>query len=256
MSQPPPPPTEPGDPRENLASTPLPPAHGSSGRRSKRRHRRRWWLIGWTTGFLLLVILVGLGLYFLTPLGQNRYWNWQTLVAVVPLDPSHNPDLKGVSDKCAADIAVQLAKSSEVRAMAPSIVSARDWTEMGPKAAGVALGANVVLAATAEEHDQTVVLKLELIEAETGALLWGKQYTVATQDQGSKNPPSILESLRTGKTPLQDHAQEISQEVEAVLRGRSYPPVDPVLIPTNPPRNGSGGKKEPSQKTENGFLPE
>lgn len=121
-------------------------------------------------------------------------------LAVLPLtNASTNPELECVCDGIAEALICSAAQTSGLRVMASGTVFRYKESKMDAQRIGKELRVDTVFAGRVREHGGKLVVNVELVDVQDGAMIWGEQYMRSASD--------IL--------PMQ---QEIAAEIFAKLR--------------------------------------
>jgi serine/threonine-protein kinase len=97
-------------------------------------------------------------------------------MAVLPFSNT-GVEIEYLSDGLAESLTSQLSRLSRLRVMARSTVFSYKGRTVDPRAVGKELGVDAVLTGDVVLQNDTIVVRLELVDVEDGARLWGEQYT-------------------------------------------------------------------------------
>src|SRR6185503_14580101 len=100
-------------------------------------------------------------------------------LAILPLaNQSGDPDLEYLSDGVTEALINNMSRVVKLRVMARSTVFRYQGREItDPQQVGVELGVRAVLIGRLLRRADSLVLKLELVDASDGSHLWGEQFT-------------------------------------------------------------------------------
>src|SRR6185295_68595 len=153
-------------------------------------------------------------------------------LAVLPFaNQSGDADLEYLSDGVTEALINNLSRIVKLRVMARSTVFRYQGRELpDPHQVGQELGVRAVLLGRLLRRADTLILKLELVDASDGSHLWGEQYTremsdISTLEQEIST--EISEQLRlklnsTQKKNLTKRSTENSEAYQVYLKGRYY----------------------------------
>ncbi|HET9787322.1 MAG TPA: protein kinase, partial [Pyrinomonadaceae bacterium] len=128
----------------------------------------------------LLIIALGVGAYFYfmrLPSGAINS------IAVLPLvNASNNPDTEYLSDGISESLINSLTELQQLRVIARSTAFRYKGKEVDPQAIGRELNVRAVLMGRVRQIDDRLNVQVDLVDALTGAQLWGQEYENRVQD--------------------------------------------------------------------------
>jgi serine/threonine protein kinase/tetratricopeptide (TPR) repeat protein len=152
-------------------------------------------------------------------------------IAILPFsNASNNPDAEFISDGVTESIIRDLSEISKIRVMASSTVFRYKKTKLDPQTIGTRLKADAVVTGKVLIRNEILIIKAELVNVRTGALLWGDEYSrklsdiFRVQDEIAKK---ISGGLRLKLSTEQEKriSKKDTENVEAYesyLKGRYY----------------------------------
>jgi serine/threonine protein kinase/Tfp pilus assembly protein PilF len=152
-------------------------------------------------------------------------------IAVLPFEnTSGDPENEYLSDGITGSLINVLATLPKLRVMAQSTVSRFKGKLNDPQGAGRELGVRAVLAGRLMQRGDSVIIGTELIDAATGALLWGSQYNrklgdifAIQEDMSAEIARRLLPSLTSEQNKrLVRRPTQNPEAYQLYLRGRHH----------------------------------
>jgi TolB-like protein/DNA-binding winged helix-turn-helix (wHTH) protein/tetratricopeptide (TPR) repeat protein len=149
-------------------------------------------------------------------------------VAVLPFaNESGNPNLEYLSDGLSESLIDRLSELPGVKVIARSSSFKYKNQEIDPRAVGKALGVEALLMGRVVQREDDLQVRAELVEAQTGAQIWGEQYVRKASDIQTVQEEiahAVTGSLRLQITGAQEqrltkHATENTQAYQFYLNG-------------------------------------
>jgi serine/threonine-protein kinase len=186
------------------------------------KHQKRSLMIG-----LLLVAVVGLTsiVYFALPAGKIDS------IAVLPLiNASGDADTEYLSDGISEALINSLTELQQLRVVARSTAFRYKGREVDPLQVARELNVRAVLMGRVRQIGDTLNIQMDLVDARTGAQLWGKQYDRKASDALSIKQAIALEVTEKLRLRLSGDEQRqltksdttSAEAYQFYLRGRYY----------------------------------
>lgn len=189
-----------------------------------KRHR-----LGVGLGIGLLLLTAVAGVYFLSSL--DRGGGAINSIAVLPLvNASNNPDTEYLSDGISESLINSLTELQQLRVVARSTAFRYKGKEVDPQTVGRELNVRAVLMGRVRQLGDRLNIQVDLVDASTGAQLWGQEYERQVSDVLSIKQAIAREvteklRLRLSGNEQQQLAKRDTTNAEAYqfyLRGRYY----------------------------------
>jgi TolB-like protein/DNA-binding winged helix-turn-helix (wHTH) protein len=180
-------------------------------------------------GLLILLTAIGLGAWFY----NNRSANTRQInsVAVMPFDnETGNADNEYLSDGMTESLINSLAQLPQLEVKARSSVFRYKDKDVSPQQIGSELSVQAILNGRIIQRGEQLTLSLELINAQTGNQIWGKQYNrkttdlVSLQSEIARDVSNKLrvKLSRADKQQVTKQFTENNEAYSSYLQGRFY----------------------------------
>jgi eukaryotic-like serine/threonine-protein kinase len=131
----------------------------------------------WGAAGLVIAALVLLAVSVAGVIGLGSPVDSIGSVAVLPFDhESRLADLEYLADGIAESVTSRLSQLPQLRVMARSTTSSYRGRSVDPRAVGRELSVQALLTGQVVRDKNTVIVRLELVDAKDGARLWGEEY--------------------------------------------------------------------------------
>jgi eukaryotic-like serine/threonine-protein kinase len=179
-------------------------------------------------GITLIVIAIAALVYFFYPAASSGEIN---SIAVLPFaNPGGDPNLEYISDGVSESLINSLAQVQRLRVTARTTAFRYKGKEIDPQQVGRDLNVRAVLTGRVRQMGDTLHIQVDLVDATTGAQLWGEEYNrklsdiLAVKQDISREITDKLQLRLTG-----DEQKEISKRdttngeaYQFYLRGRYH----------------------------------
>jgi eukaryotic-like serine/threonine-protein kinase len=179
-------------------------------------------------GITLIVIAIAALVYFFYPAASSGAIN---SIAVLPFaNPGGDPNLEYISDGVSESLINSLAQVQRLRVTARTTAFRYKGKEVDPQQVGRDLNVRAVLTGRVRQVGDTLNIQVDLVDATTGAQLWGEEYNrtlsdiLAVKQDISREITDRLQLRLTG-----DEQKEISKRdttnaeaYQFYLRGRYH----------------------------------
>jgi TolB-like protein/Flp pilus assembly protein TadD len=211
--------------RATASTTVLPITQTSGATRELSKPRKRGFIIG-LIGFAVAVIMIAGYFYF------SRKTNAAVQsIAVMPfINESGNQDLEYLSDGMTETLINSLSKLPNVNVKSRSLVFRYKGKETNPQVVAKELNVQAILNGRVVQRGDRLTLNLELIDGQTGNVIWTDQYDrksselVSLQNVIARDVSSKLKIQLSG-ADLEKLAKKYTNDPEAYrlyLQGRFY----------------------------------
>ena len=130
---------------------------------------------------IILLSVAGIAYYFIFARGNNPAAI--DSIAVLPLvNTSGDPDTEYLSDGISEALINSLTELQQLRVIARSTAFRYKGKEVDPKAVGQELNVRAVLMGRVRQVGDTLNIQVDLVDATTGAQLWGEEYERKVSD--------------------------------------------------------------------------
>jgi len=186
------------------------------------KRNRRWLLVGSIAGGLLLFALLGWRIAF-----SPQYDS----VAILPLiNASGDPEEQFLSDGIAESVIDDLSQANALRVMAWTTVSHFRSTQPDFRALRNQFAVDAVLTGRLLRESDRLVVQIELVDAQSGRQLWGKQYDspmnnlLGLQEQLAQDIADNLRVRLTGaeEKKIVSHYTGSPEAYQLYLKGRFF----------------------------------
>ncbi|MGI8918613.1 MAG: protein kinase domain-containing protein [Pyrinomonadaceae bacterium] len=176
----------------------------------------------------LLIIVLGIGAYFYFTRSRRETIS---SIAVLPLvNTSGDPNTEYLSDGISEALINSLTELQQLRVIARSTAFRYKGREVDPQAVGRELNVRAVLMGRVRQMGDTLNIQVDLVDASTGAQLWGQEYERKLSDVLSVKQAITREvteklKLRLSGEEQQQLVKRDTSNVEAYqfyLRGRYF----------------------------------
>lgn len=155
---------------------PVQPAPGTSGKLTTSLYKRKLLI----ASALVIVVAVGLGGYFLF---LRKTTTAIDSIAVLPFqNVSNDPNVEYMSDGIAESLINSLTQLQQLRVIARSTAFRYKGKDVDPQAVGRELNVKAVLMGRVRQVGDSLNIQVDLVDASTGAQLWGKEYERKASD--------------------------------------------------------------------------
>jgi len=145
---------------------------------SEIKHHRR--VVAAAAIALILLLVAGLAYYFYFPRGGTTPID---SIAVLPLhNPTGDPNAEYLSDGISEALINSLSELQQLRVVARGIAFRYKGKEVDPQAVGRDLNVRAVLMGRVHQVGDALNIQVDLVDATTGAQLWGQEYESKVSD--------------------------------------------------------------------------
>jgi serine/threonine protein kinase/Tfp pilus assembly protein PilF len=178
---------------------------------------------------IILLSAAGIGYYFYSARGGSRAAI--DSIAVLPLvNTSNDPNTEYLSDGISEALINSLTELQQLRVIARSTAFRYKGREVDPQAVGRELNVRAVLMGRVRQMGDTLNIQVDLVDATTGAQLWGQEYErkvseVLSIKQAVAREVTLKLRLRLSGDEQQQLTKRDTTNAEAYqyyLRGRYY----------------------------------
>ena len=211
--------------RPTAPTTVLPSQSTPGTTRELKRPKRRVAIV--VAGALILLALVATSYFYLTR-KSNAAIN---SIAVMPfVNEGGNADIEYLSDGMTQTLINSLSQLPKLSVKARSLVFRYKGKELDLKKIASELNVQVIVNGRLVQRGDQLTLNLELIDAQTGNVLWGNRYQrksaelVALQSEVAKDVSTNLKTKLSGaeETKVTKAATSDPEAYQAYLKGRYY----------------------------------
>jgi TolB-like protein/tetratricopeptide (TPR) repeat protein len=198
----------------------------SRTRELARPNRRRVWVL--SVG-AIVVIAVALSAYLYLSRGKNT--TSKNSIAVLPLvNASNDPNTEYLSDGISEALINSLTELQQLRVIARSTAFRYKGRDVDPQTVGRELNVQTVLMGRVRQFGDTLNIQVDLVDASTGAQLWGAEYERKLSDVLSMKQTIAHEVMDKLRLKLSGEEQQRltkrdttnSEAYQFYLRGRFY----------------------------------
>ncbi len=156
------------------ATATLPDSRATSGRTQElNRPKSRRWMVA--AAVLLAVLVVAAGAYIYKSRGGAGAQ--KNSIAVLPFaNASGDPDLEYLSDGISESLINNLARIRSLRVIARNTAFSFKGRDASPQQIGSQLNVSAILTGRVARQGDTLSVQVDLVDAESGAEMWGDQY--------------------------------------------------------------------------------
>ena len=130
---------------------------------------------------IILLLVAGISYYFYSARGSSRAAI--DSIAVLPLvNASNDPNTEYLSDGISEALINSLTELRQLRVIARSTAFRYKGKEVDPQAVGRELNVRAVLMGRVRQMGDTLNIQVDLVDATTGAQLWGEEYERKVSD--------------------------------------------------------------------------
>jgi eukaryotic-like serine/threonine-protein kinase len=193
-------------------------SHGLTAAPAQVETRKRPLRLLWVLPVIVVLALAGfLAWRFLRPQGSEGTGIHS--IAVLPFaNASKDPEMDYLGEGMSEEITNSLSRLPNVQVMAYSTVARYKARQDDPQGVGRELHVDAVLTGRVAEHGKELDIEAELVNAATGAQLWGERYTRGLNDA------SQLQAAITGEVASQLQPRLSGSERENLAKvGTSNP---------------------------------
>ena len=211
--------------RPTAPTTVLPAQSTPGATRELRKPKRRWPIVAASA---LILIAIVTAVYFYVTRKSSAAIN---SIAVMPfVNDSGNADLEYLSDGMTETLINSLSQLPKLSVKARSLVFRYKGKELDLKKIAAELNVQVIVTGRVVQRGDQMTLNLELIDAQTGNMLWGNRYErksselVALQSEVAKDVSTNLKNKLSGadETKVTKAATTDPEAYQAYLKGRYY----------------------------------
>jgi TolB-like protein/Tfp pilus assembly protein PilF len=144
---------------------------GETGELRNPKRRKAWRL---SIGVIVVIALAGSAYYFLSR-GKNN--GSKNSIAVLPLvNASNDPNTEYLSDGISEALINSLTELQQLRVIARSTAFRYKGKDVDPQQVGRELSVQTVLMGRVRQLGDTLNIQVDLVDATTGAQIWGTEY--------------------------------------------------------------------------------